>query len=354
MLKWPFLSLILLAFLFSCNSEEEASPQIEAEDLMVSVLENPANGFLLGTIKTNSSSTEVSFALVSQDPRDAMSLSSAGELTVADSSLFDFELHRVIQGKAIATSGNDTDSLEIIITINDIAEDPESDLEVSNFNLTIAENLTQSQPLGTILVSGGGRLAFELTQQTPAGALSVDSLGNLFVADVLAFDFEINPIITAIAMVSDSLESLDAEINIKLGNKIEGDNLNIWSGNPITFAKENGADPGLSENQDRITESVWLTRGNEGGELYNARLESMSEQNVSPKGTEWALGTTAAVKELTFLSLRETISPRSLPGTQLVLHLIEDDIFIDVRFVSWSNGGKRGESGGFSYERSTQ
>ena len=33
-----------------------------------------------------------------------------------------------------------------------------------------------------------------------------------------------------------------------------------------------------------------------------------------------------------------------------MLHLITDDIYIDVSFISWTNGGN---GGGFSYERST-
>ncbi|MGA0258132.1 MAG: hypothetical protein ACO3MG_09850, partial [Saprospiraceae bacterium] len=38
----------------------------------------------------------------------------------------------------------------------------------------------------------------------------------------------------------------------------------IWEGPSISFRKENGSDPSLEENQDRISDNVWLTRSNEG------------------------------------------------------------------------------------------
>jgi hypothetical protein len=36
-------------------------------------------------------------------------------------------------------------------------------------------------------------------------------------------------------------------------------------------------------------------------------------------------------------------------GKDAVLHLIADDIYLDIKFLSWTAGG----GGGFSYERST-
>ena len=48
---------------------------------------------------------------------------------------------------------------------------------------------------------------------------------------------------------------------------------------------------------------------------------------------------------------KETIAiqPKNIVGKDLVLHLIEEDIYLSVKFKSWSQGKK----GGFSYERST-
>jgi len=124
----------------------------------------------------------------------------------------------------------------------------------------------------------------------------------------------------------------------------------IWSGPTTTFEKLDGADPTASANQDRLTENVWITRGNNGGEIYNAAMEESSTQGVSPEGTEWAVGTTDGLANLTFEPFRAAVGrPQGVVGKELVLHLIESDIYLDVRFTSWSPR----KQGGFSYERST-
>ena len=136
---------------------------------------------------------------------------------------------------------------------------------------------------------------------------------------------------------------------------IDNSNFDVWSGGTLTFTKEAGTDPTLEENQDRISDAVWLTRSNNGGELFNAKDETSSTENVSPIGTEWALGTTATrnISGLNFKSLRQTISPKNIVGEDLILHLIDSDAYIDIKFSTWSQGGMQGNSGGFSYTRST-
>ena len=67
-------------------------------------------------------------------------------------------------------------------------------------------------------------------------------------------------------------------------------------------------------------------------------------------GTEWAEGTFENIAELTFEPFRPAVGkPSDVVGKDLVLHLINDDIYIEVRFLSWSSG----KQGGFSYQRST-
>ncbi|MEM9328764.1 MAG: hypothetical protein AAGA85_24070 [Bacteroidota bacterium] len=115
----------------------------------------------------------------------------------------------------------------------------------------------------------------------------------------------------------------------------------------VTFAKANGADPNLEQNQDRITDNVWLTRGNSGGQIYNARVNSASNKQLSPVDTEWALGTVEELESLTFDTFRGTIQPKDVVGKDLVLHLITDDVYLNIRFTAWSSG----REGGFAYIR---
>ena len=126
---------------------------------------------------------------------------------------------------------------------------------------------------------------------------------------------------------------------------------NIWSGTSITFSKESNADPTDPANQDAITDKVILTRG-ERGSLFNVVVET-SASGSSPEGTEWAKGTTADLDTLEFEALKPAANHQlqSVPGESFVLHLIEEDIYIDLTFLSWESGGS---GGSFSYERSTQ
>ena len=134
-------------------------------------------------------------------------------------------------------------------------------------------------------------------------------------------------------------------------NETPADLYNIWSGPPITFTKESNADYNDPANQDAITDLVVLTRASRGS-LFNVVLED-SADSASPAGVEWSKGTTDEIDSLVFDTLKGAAGNvmSTLPGSSYVMHLIEEDVYIDVRFISWTSGGS---GGGFSYERSTQ
>lgn len=127
----------------------------------------------------------------------------------------------------------------------------------------------------------------------------------------------------------------------------------FWTGPPVTFSKAAFTNAALPENQDRITPTAWITRGFSSG-LFNAALESAYAFDVSPLNTEWAPGSISdGVGTLTFSDWRTAVGGDP-PGTlnqPFVLHLLDDDIYIDVTFLSWGVG--TGAGGSFSYERST-
>ncbi len=124
----------------------------------------------------------------------------------------------------------------------------------------------------------------------------------------------------------------------------------VWTGEMIEFVKADDANPGQEANQDRITENLWITRGNSGGQIYNAAEERRANSRNSPANTLWALGTTDELEDLNFRPFRAAVGkPQNVVGRELVMHVVSEDIYIDVVFTSWS----RSKAGGFSYMRST-
>ena len=108
----------------------------------------------------------------------------------------------------------------------------------------------------------------------------------------------------------------------------------IWDGPVIYFEKEEEADFLDKINQDSITENIKITRGNDGGQIFNIAKEKASDKYKSPIGTEWAIGTLDQIDSLTFESFRSAVKPQFVVGRKLVMHLIEDDIYISVKFKS--------------------
>ena len=123
-----------------------------------------------------------------------------------------------------------------------------------------------------------------------------------------------------------------------------------YSQEPVTFTKEDYADASLEENQDRITASVWITRG-DSQPLYNAAFESYSDHGVSPIGTIWASGQTALQTNTNeYRSFRDATggNHNNLPGRIMSMYIIQEDLFYDVEFHSWTSNNN---GGGFSYTR---
>jgi len=146
-------------------------------------------------------------------------------------------------------------------------------------------------------------------------------------------------------------------IFISNGNKMNAQT--EWTGALTTFTKTNNADWTLPANQDQITSNVSITRANNRG-LFNIIVETQAGQGGNgpqPSDTEWAFGNISdGIGSLTFTTWGAAHSasgsgdPSSLIGQDMVVHLITDDIYIDIELLSWSGGGS---GGGFSYERST-
>ncbi len=107
--------------------------------------------------------------------------------------------------------------------------------------------------------------------------------------------------------------------------------------------------------QDCISPNVCITRDFQ-QPLFNAVLESShsgSCSGIAPRGTEWALVPCAAADPWDFGPfIGETFaqcSPPSIVGVPGCLHLTFDDLYFDIVFSQWTQGGN---GGGFTYTRS--
>ncbi len=122
----------------------------------------------------------------------------------------------------------------------------------------------------------------------------------------------------------------------------------IWNGPDISFTH---APP--DNLADQLTPGVAITRGSSGG-LYNSVTESGATAGVSPADTEWAVGLLADFNTLTYAQcpLEAGNRPPNFVGTNYVVHLISEDIYLSLTLTAWGGAGGGGIDS-FSYTRST-
>ena len=138
----------------------------------------------------------------------------------------------------------------------------------------------------------------------------------------------------------------------------------IWDGPTKLFQKCDYTVTSSEFSQDRITDNVWITRADNQG-IFNIVTETSFDSGTSPSDTEWFIGTTETFLNNPLNYCGETpnelvgkfwydLAPGNmeygLVGNDYVLHLITDNIYIDIKFLSWTSNGN---GGGFSYERSS-
>ena len=104
------------------------------------------------------------------------------------------------------------------------------------------------------------------------------------------------------------------------------------NGVSVTFTKEDNADYTLEENQDRITDNVWITRA-EQKPLFNIAAEASYDSAPrlyinavgSPENTEWVFGRTQDVSLDSYQPWQAAIGgriPRGMLGRFISLHVI--------------------------------
>ena len=387
------ITLSSIALIYSCSTEEEdttpppsvvATPEPEPPaptqyTLTITAGEGgtvstEGGTFDEGTEFTVTATPDEGYVFVRWEGSDSTENSLTITLNSNESLIAVFELIRLYtltvlssEGGTVSTSGGEYTEgteIEIIATPNEGfsftgwegIEEPSSSVTVSVSSNATVTAIFEVIPQFTVIVSAseGG------TVSTNGGTYLEGSEFNVLATPNTGYEFqrwEEVDISTAsltitlssnISLTAIFIETPDDSNNSNITNENTGPTL--WTGAATTFNKSDGSNPNLEDNQDRITENVWITRGNTGGQIFNIAINNSADKTESPVGTEWAIGTLEELDNLTFDYFRNAISrPKTVVGKNLVLHLIEDDIYIYVKFTSWSQGKR----GGFSYERST-
>lgn len=134
----------------------------------------------------------------------------------------------------------------------------------------------------------------------------------------------------------------------------------IWPGFDVAFEKPDFTDPEDPAFQDRITDAVWITRAIDQG-IYNIQQES-GYSDTSPADTQWAFAglnfnpeevSADQFAELNFSDWATALGAQGALAENIlvkpgVVHLMSDDIYIDIMFTAWTT---RGDGGGFAYLR---
>ncbi|MDA8886559.1 hypothetical protein OAD66_07580 [Bacteroidia bacterium] len=122
------LFVVLLAscsFLTSCDRYElDFDKEIIARNFNKEMDENPSPNEIIGVLDASSSYTRISFNLTSQTPEGAIEVSDQkdhkGEISVADSSLFDFEKHQEIKARVAMFNPDNADTINVNIKLIDL------------------------------------------------------------------------------------------------------------------------------------------------------------------------------------------------------------------------------------------
>jgi len=135
---------------------------------------------------------------------------------------------------------------------------PETEIMVStsDFSKAFDENPINGQIIGTVNGSTNqGNVTFAITEQTPAGAFSIDAAsGELKVANETIFDFETNTTISGTVKVANGSVFENASVTITLNDLVED---NIFDDSIVLFTQEEVNDFGAN-NYTHITGSLLI------------------------------------------------------------------------------------------------
>ncbi|MBO3700596.1 hypothetical protein [Roseivirga sp. E12] len=219
LLKAVFLLFILSIVLVSCDNKDP-DPTISIADINISIDENPSAGQTVASLDPTATGGNPVFSITSQTPSGAFEINaSTGQITVANASLFDFEVNPTMNMVATATIGDINDNATIAVSLNNLLET----LTTQDETVGMDENPTNGDAVVTVSATTDlGTASFAIVNESVSGAFAIDaSTGALTVADASIFDFETNPTLTATVNVSNSPLEQTSIITVNLNDIFE-------------------------------------------------------------------------------------------------------------------------------------
>ncbi|MDB0007400.1 hypothetical protein N9E30_05550, partial [Flavobacteriales bacterium] len=132
--------------------------------------------------------------------------------------------------------------------------------------------------------------------------------------------------------------------------------LNYQGSIVVQFEKEDGADWNLSANRDSITPTCIITR-QDNQALYNAVYQEDFWDNQANSNMYWKNGSFDG-NGAWYNNIRDAHNSnmQTIVGDIMTLHILDDDLYFEFEFTSWTSGGSPWNSsselsGGFAYTR---
>ena len=156
------LFIVGLLSMTACNNEEEIAPNtITANDFSASIDENAQKGDAIGKFTANTSRGAVTYSITSQSVANAITIdANTGNMTVEDSSAFDYETNQSITGKIkISNEDNLESEVNFTIAINDLPTEINvflEDEEISEGS-TVNFGITSSSIFKTFTIENAGQ-----------------------------------------------------------------------------------------------------------------------------------------------------------------------------------------------------
>jgi len=180
------------------------------EDQTFDISENSANGQSIGIILATDpdAGQSLTYSIIDGNTNSAFQINpTSGELTVANSTILDFESFPSFQLTVLVEDdgqGNLTDQANITVNLLDVNENP----VIEDQTFEIDENSANGQLVEIILATdpdAGQSLTYSIIDGNTSGAFQINStLGELTVANGSALDFESIPTFQLTVLVEDN------------------------------------------------------------------------------------------------------------------------------------------------------